>query len=206
MHCTISQRRSVRAAARGVLAILVAALVSGAPHAQTASGREADRTDPFRARSWHLEVAAGAAGEAWNYNTSREELYGVEVAMTYGVRDGLVVRSAWPLCYVSQRGVDGLLLGATIGLRARASRLGRGALFAGIDLGVSQADTFVPPRGTRFNYLVLGGGGATVRIGPNLHLLASLRWIHVSNNGVAGRSRNPDIEAIGAQGGVLVAF
>jgi hypothetical protein len=45
-----------------------------------------------------------------------------------------------------------------------------------------------------------------VRLRPGTHLLAGLRWIHVSNNGLAGRDRNPDIEAIGPQMGILISF
>ncbi len=45
-----------------------------------------------------------------------------------------------------------------------------------------------------------------MRLRPGLHLLVGLRWIHVSNNGLAGSSRNPDIEAIGPQVGFSIAF
>ena len=79
-------------------------------------------------------------------------------------------------------------------------------MFWELDVGVSKAETYVPPRGTRFNYLALGGGGATVRLRHGGHLLAGLRWIHVSNNGLAGRHRNPDIEAVGPYGGILISF
>jgi hypothetical protein len=39
-----------------------------------------------------------------------------------------------------------------------------------------------------------------------VHFLAGLKCIHVSNNGLAGRHRNPDIEAVGPQASVLVRF
>jgi hypothetical protein len=64
----------------------------------------------------------------------------------------------------------------------------------------------VPPRGTRYNYLVIGGGGITTRLRPGVHLLAGLRWIHISNYGLAGRSRNPDLEAVGPMVGMLMGF
>lgn len=126
--------------------------------------------------------------------------------MTYGVRDGLAITLTAPLYYVSQRGIDGWLLGATFGLRGRIYRRSATSVFLGFEVGVSEADTFVPPRGTRFNYLALGSAGVTVRLRPRVHLLAAMKWVHVSNNGLAGRHRNPDIEAIGPQLGVLIGF
>ena len=43
-------------------------------------------------------------------------------------------------------------------------------------------------------------------IRDGLQLMAGLRLAHVSNNGLAGRDRNPDIEAPGPQIGVLRRF
>jgi hypothetical protein len=62
------------------------------------------------------------------------------------------------------------------------------------------------PRGTRFNYVGIGGVGMTKRISRGVHWIAGLDLMHVSNGGYAGRSRNPDIEAIGPRVGVLMAF
>jgi hypothetical protein len=162
--------------------------------------------DPFARRGWHLQLAGHAAVETWNYNISHEELYALTPGMTYGVRDGIAVSATGPLYYVSQRGVDAWLLGATVGVRGRVYRRPRWSLYVEFDIGVSEADTPTPPRGTRFNYLALGGGGVTARVRPGVHLLAGLRWIHISNNGLAGRDRNPDIEAVGPQLGLLIGF
>jgi hypothetical protein len=43
-------------------------------------------------------------------------------------------------------------------------------------------------------------------VAPRTQLLVGLRWVHVSNNGIAGRQRNPDIEALGPQLGLLLGF
>ena len=72
--------------------------------------------------------------------------------------------------------------------------------------GLSWSDTGVPPRGTRFNYLLLAGSGLSRRVGRQTHALLGFRWLHLSNNGRAGRSRNPDIEALGPYAAVSVAF
>lgn len=133
-------------------------------------------------------------------------MYGGFAGLTYSFRDGFAVTAAAPLYYVSQRGVDGWLLGATVGVRSRIYRTRTTSVFLGFEVGISEADTLVPPRGTRFNYLALGSAGVTIRMTSSVHLLTALKWVHVSNNGLAGRHRNPDIEAVGPQVGLLIGF
>jgi hypothetical protein len=162
--------------------------------------------DPFARRAWTLQLVSHTAIETWNYNLSHEALWSIVPGFTYGVRDGLAIAATWPMYYVDQRGSDAWLIGATIGMRGRVYRRARVSVFWEFDVGVSKAETYAPPGGTRFNYLALGGAGATVRLRPGTHLAAGLRWIHVSNNGLAGRHRNPDIEAVGPQVGILISF
>ena len=173
--------------------------------AQTAAA-PAVSDDPFARRSWNLELSSHIAFETWNYNTSREEMYGITVGLTYGLGKGIVLTARAPLYYVKQRGVDGALIGVTTGVRGRIYRYKCASVFWEVDVGISEADTIVPPRGTRFNYLAMGNAGATIRIARGIHMLASMRLTHISNAGRAGRSRNPDIEAVGPQLGVLVGF
>lgn len=162
--------------------------------------------DPFARGSWSLEVASHAAFETWNYNISHEEMYAIAPGVTYGIREGLVLTAAAPLYYVAQRGVDAWMLGVTVGMRGRLWRRGRVTAYWEFAVGISEADTDTPPRGTRFNYLALGGAGATVRIRSGLHALVGMSWVHVSNNGLAGRHRNPDIEAVGPRAGISMGF
>jgi hypothetical protein len=198
-------RSTLQPVARPAWRVLAFAAVwlAGAAHA---SAQPRAGTDPFGNGSWTLELSSHIAFEAWNYNISHEELYSLVAGITYGLRDGLVLTASGPLYYVDQRGVDAWLLGATAGVRGRFYRRGRVAAFWEVEVGVSEADTFTPPRGTRFNYLALGGAGVTVEARRGIHLLAGFKWIHVSNNGLAGRDRNPDIEAIGPRIGLLVEF
>jgi len=162
--------------------------------------------DPLGRRGWHLELTGHGALETWNYNGNHEEMAGEFAGITYGIRDGLALKIASPLYYVWQRGTDGYLFGLTWGVRGRLLRRPRWSAFWEFEVGVSESDTHVPPRGTRFNYLAIGGGGVTVRLRPGVHALGGLRWVHVSNNSLAGRDRNPDIEAIGPTIGVLLGF
>jgi hypothetical protein len=162
--------------------------------------------DPFGRRGWNLELGGHGAIETWNYNGSHEELWGLRAGFTYGLGNGITFISGWPLYYVAQRGLDSYLFGTTFGLRGKIYRRGGFRAFLEVEVGVSDSDTNVPPRGTRFNYLAMGGAGATIRLRPGVHLLTGLKWAHVSNNGLAGRDRNPDIEAVGPHVSVLIGF
>jgi hypothetical protein len=171
-----------------------------------AQGTPSSVDDPFADRRWRAEFLAGAALEAWNYNPSHEELYGLTQGITYGLRDGLVLLARQRLFYVSQRRNDSRLLGITCGLRGRVYRRGRTSAFLQFDLGISDAAVALPPGGTRFNYLAIGGGGVMAQLSRRVHAIAVMEVIHVSNAGLAGNDRNPDIEAIGPSLGLTIGF
>jgi hypothetical protein len=162
--------------------------------------------DAFADGRWRAEFFAEAALEAWNYNPSHEEMYGLIQGVTYGLRDGLVLLVRQRLYYISQRRNDSRLLGLTSGLRGRVYRRGRTGVFLQFDVGVSDAAVALPPGGTRFNYVAAGGGGVTLRINRRLQAIATLEVIHISNAGLAGNDRNPDIEAIGPSVGISIGF
>jgi hypothetical protein len=178
--------------------IVVLTVVAGTAHAQ--------EHDPFARRAWNLELGGAAAIETWNYNISHEEMAGFYYGLTYGLGKAVLLSAGGTLYHVEQRAPDAYLIGATWGLRGRLFKRPRWSPFWEFRLGVSESDTFVPPGGTRFNYLVLGSVGAIVRVRGRVHILGGLEWIHVSNKSLAGRSRNPDIEAVGPKVGVLVGF
>ena len=165
-----------------------------------------DISDPFAARAWHFETEAVAALEAWNYNISHEEMYGLSQGVTYGLKNGLMLRANQRFVYVSQRAEDAVLLSLTIGVRGRIYQRGRFSAFLQGDLGISHTAIATPPRGTRFNYLAIGGAGALIGLRPRVHLVTTLQLIHVSNASLKGPSRNPDIEAIGPSVGLLFRF
>jgi hypothetical protein len=200
------RRRVTHARTATALLLLLFPIVSARASAQSPPPLTSPADDPLARRAWHLDLTVHGAGEVANYNGNHEEMLGAFAGFTYGIREGLAVRIATPLYYVWQRGTDGYLFGVTGGLRGRFVKKRRWSAFWEFEVGVSEADTYVPPRGTRFNYLAIGGGGMTVRIRPGLHLLGGLRFVHVSNNSLAGRSRNPDIEALGPTIGVLLGF
>jgi hypothetical protein len=162
--------------------------------------------DPFARGGWNLELLGQALAEAWNYNANHEDLFGLSTGFTYGVRDGLMFIAATPMFNVTQRTSNAALIAITGGIRKRIARIRQAAGFVELAVGVSRAEGYVPPRGTQFNYVFQPGLGMTMPLGDHVHLVAGLRWLHLSNNSLAGRNRNPDIEAIGLNAGILLPF
>ena len=164
------------------------------------------QSDPFAAHRWHFEAETQAALEAWNYNGSHEELYGLHETLSYGVADGVVLRFGQHVVYVSQRGNDTWVLGLTFGARKRVYRRGGMSVFLQGELGISDAAIAAPPRGTRFNYIAMGGAGALIPLTPRVHFVGTLEVFHLSNASLKGPGRNPDIEAIGLSVGLNIGF
>lgn len=189
-------------AARHILIAVVLAAAVAPAAAQTAAPLD----DPFERGAWNFQLAGHAAFEIWNYNGNHEEIYGFAPGISYGLSDAVAAVVAFPMAYVDQRGVDAALQGLTFALRSRVYRRGRASFYVDFEVGVSYADTYTPPRGTRFNYLATGTVGIITPIRRGLDLMAGAKLIHVSNNGLAGRDRNPDIEALGVQAGILRRF
>lgn len=184
-------------AARSLL--LMAALTGGAGHASA-------QQEPFDRGAWAVELSGAALGEAWNYNTSREELSGMHAGLAHAVRDGIALRVGPTLWYVGQRGPDAFVMALEGGARWAVWRRGPRALTLDLAVGASRAESPVPPGGTRFNYVFHTGATFVWPLAGRARALAGASWLHLSNNRATGRGRNPDVQALGVHLGVLLPF
>jgi hypothetical protein len=159
---------------------------------------------PAAADEPRLELVVMSLVEAWNDNGSRETLSGGEVTVLQPLRERFSLTVGPSVSYVDQRGVDAYTLAATVGVRWRAWSRARSTAFAGLSVGASRAELPIPPRGTRFNYILRLDGVIVRRVARDdtVALVAGVTWLHLSNNGLAGRDRNPDIQALGFRIGV----
>jgi hypothetical protein len=76
-------------------------------------------------------------------------------------------------------------------------RWGRASVFFEGGGGASYASDEVPNLGTRFNLVSQTGVGVSHPVNTRVEFIGALRWLHVSNNSLDGRLRNPDIQALG---------
>jgi hypothetical protein len=163
-----------------------------------------------------LELSPICFVEVWDFNgrSKPDVLVGGSAAISFTVDDGLgVVIEVLGVRVVEQmRDIDlvrppaSFLAGVSGLLRKRIAAHGGMTFFVEGGLGVSDATAQVPEGGTRFNYLLQAGGGLSQRLGQRMALIVNLRLFHLSNNGLRGPHRNPDIEALGGHAGMVVGF
>jgi hypothetical protein len=159
--------------------LIACVLLLGCAHPAWAGQRTArpdeGAPDPYAPGTCATELSAEHLVEAWNYNLSREALHGGSLGVACGVLTGLAVTARAPIWYVDQRGVDAYLMGAAAGVRWRVSGIRRAAIFLELAVGASRAESSVPPRGTRFNYLFQTGAGRSCRCRRSIGLAAETR-------------------------------
>jgi hypothetical protein len=171
------------------LVLIALVVVTPSAYAQDAAG--------MMSRAWTIEVNAAFLSEAWDYNLSREVLWGGGLAVRRRAGRSFAIGGEWVSFAVKQRGQDGWLNGGGPCVRWLTNPLARAQFFADLALGLSHADARVPPRGTTFNYLIHASGGLSRTFTPGTAMSISLTYVHLSNAGREGRDRNPDIQAAG---------
>ncbi len=193
---------------------VVATVIALAPGLAYA-GQEEGTPSPLRRGTLGIEITGGVFIEAWNLNDGREALVEGRAAVWWTVIDNLTLLFEFHALRVFQDPSRAAFVnGFTPVARWHALKGGRHPVdalptwsaFVELGPGISWSDTRVPPRGSEFNYLALAGGGLMGRLGRQTHVLAGFRWVHLSNNSLEGRARNPDIEALGGYAGISVAF
>ena len=108
--------------------------------------------------------------------------------------------------YVSQRRNDSRVLGHHGGTAWPRLPPRTGVGFLQFDLGVSDAAVAVAARRHSFQLPRDRRRRVHLQINNRLQAIATLEVIHISNAGIAGSDRNPDIEAIGPSLGLLIGF
>ena len=154
--------------------------------------------EPGGRACWHLELTGGFFREAWDLNRFREQMFGGAIGFSRRVTPNWTLGVEMSLLRVNQQPVRDVFLPAmSVLLRRIAFRVGETSVFFEGGGGVSYASGEVPDRGTRFNLVSQAGVGLAHPLSPRNDLVGGLRWLHVSNNSVDGRDRNPDIQAMG---------
>lgn len=200
----------VRAACAILLLICGSARASWADQAPaTAPAAQAPHADhsPFSRNAIGVEVGGALLTESWNLNGTREWVGEGSFAMWYTFAKGKALVVEFHAAGITQAKPRAAFLNGIMPIfRWRVLERGRSSMFVELGAGVSLSDTDVPPRGTRFNYLIVTSAGLTRQLTNQLHAVASARILHLSNASLMGPSRNPDIEAIGGYFGLYVRF
>ena len=154
--------------------------------------------EPDGRTRWHLELTGGFFLEAWDLNQFRDQLLGGTFGFSRRVAPHWTIGVETSLLRVSRQPVGGLLMPAvSVVLRRTVFQVGETVVFLEGGGGGSYASDEVPDSGTRFNLVAQTGVGLTRAMSRRIDVVGGLRWLHVSNNSLNGRARNPDIQALG---------
>jgi hypothetical protein len=154
-----------------------------------------------------LEAGGAFLTEAWNLNDGREWLADAHLGVFWGFHRRASLNVEFHAIRVFQSpSRDAIVNGFLPMVRWRIVARERRTWFVEAGPGISWSDTVTPPRGTRFNYLLVGGTGVSHRISKQTHAIVGARLLHISNKGREGRARNPDIEGLGGYAAIAVVF
>jgi len=155
--------------------------------------------------SMNFSVLGTFYSEAWGFNGSKENLYGGVVSFGYFFLNKLSLNAEMTFMAVEQYSGNTFLGGISLVFRWHYFTIERFSLFMDAGFGVSGAgDRVPPPSGTNFNFLIHAGLGTTYKLSKHLCLFGNFRYFHLSNGSVFGTDRNPDIDALGGQLGVMI--
>jgi hypothetical protein len=163
--------------------------------------------DPFAKNAMGLEVAGGVLTEAWNSNGTHEWIGAGTFGVNWTFHRGQALVVQFYGAGIDQATPRAAFLNAIVpNVRFRVYTRERWNMFIEVGAGASWSDTTTPPRGTRFNFLLITSTGFMYRLTPQIQAVASARLLHLSNASLMGRDRNPDIEALGGTFGIYFGF
>jgi hypothetical protein len=190
-----------------VLVLALAVTLSAAPQLATADqslGEPPSRTgdasaaDGVATQTWAVELTGAFFLESWDMNRFREQLVGGAVSLFRQLSPRWAIGFEAQLLHVNQTPANNVLMPAlNVMLRWTALELGQTSVFVEGGAGPTYATGRVPDHGTQFNIVAQTGVGLSRRLVSRVDMLGGARWLHLSNNGLAGRWRNPDIQALG---------
>ena len=200
---------------RAIAALLFvgAAALAPAPAAHAAPA-EGDLPGPFTAPSivpgeadflkgtWTLALYAGYDREC---STDPQIGYGA-VGVGYFPFDYFSVNAEARIRGSSQDGEDAVIAGFDLSIRHHIIRGEGWSLFVDASVGVSQSSVRIPLGGTHFNFIEEAGVGGTYKLSDRCHLMAGVRYWHLSNAKLRGADENPGLNGYGAYVGVLFTF
>jgi len=194
--------------------MLAAIMVVQAAHAQTAASNAADSalqsftlspvplamveapraSIPFSKGSITLEIEA-AYTDPIRFST--DQFIGGTVGLSYYFADGWSASIlAHGFAVHQEIGDDTTGGGASVLVRWHFIRNENWSLYLDGGGGLVWSDEPIPFGGTTYNYTGRAGGGASLRVADNIHLLAGGRYFHLSNGNQHGRENNPSFDGV----------
>lgn len=137
---------------------------------------------------------------------SENHFYGAGVRAHYYFGDEVSIGVGLEGYYVDQVRDDTVLGGANVHFRWHFLAHEGYSLFFDAGVGVSYAGHDVPETGLHLNYTPRIGGGGTLELREDVHLIGGVRFFHLSNGNLKGVDENPSQDGAEYYVGVLFTF
>jgi hypothetical protein len=158
---------------------------------------------PFAKGTWDLEITGGYITPI---RFSDDKFTEATAGVGYYLVDNLSLTAELQGYYADQPDKDALVAGAGLLLRWHVLVIDRFSLFIDGGGSVTYASREVPEFGTHFNFTGKGGLGMTYQLRDDLHLIAGVRYFHLSNGNLHGRDQNPSYDGIQFYAGIMWYF
>jgi opacity protein-like surface antigen len=186
----------------------LAAMAPPTPEAQANPDQQATPRPFGEQDTWRWYVQGGLGLDVQD---AGNQIYLLGGGVSYFIVDGLSLNLELNGLAVNQVGDDALGLGLTFLARFHFLNRPRWSMYAEVGAGILGTTADVPgptpeePRGgTQFSFTPQIGGGCTFQLNPEVHLMAGVRWYHISNANTW--ADNPGRDSILFYCGVTVPF
>lgn len=155
----------------------------------------------FGEDSWSMEITGNYLADLSNRDL---QMGGGNVGVNYYLDNGISLGLQVAGYYVDE--TDGQGVAGSLGFLVRQHFIRRENWSFYVDVGESlfEADRNVPHDGTHFNFLFHTGPGITWKLAERVHLMAGVRYFHISNAQINGADRNPASNGIEGYVGVML--
>ncbi len=157
--------------------------------------------ETFDKGTWSLELTGSYTHPI---RFSENKFYNATAGVGYYFADDVSITAELQGYYTEQPSGDNTVLGGGgLLLRWHALRADRFTLFLDAGGSATMAESEVPDFGTHFNWTGKVGAGATWQLADDLHLIAGVRYFHLSNGNLHGRDQNPSYDGVQYWGGLM---
>ncbi len=160
--------------------------------------------DPYTRGRWSLQLTGSAT-----FGEERGDLYLAHFGVGYFFADTLSINFEGIAGRLEPQGSDvedGDVYGFDLLLRWHFLHHETWSVYVEGGAGMIWFDDRFPGGGTRQNFTPQLGMGFTLRLIEQVHLMAGIRWHHVSNARKSGRDRNPGFDGAMVYAGVFIPF
>jgi hypothetical protein len=165
----------------------------------TAAGSDRPFTE-FARGTWTVQTYGGYLNELGPHD---QEAGFAAFGGSYCFRDNMSLGLEVVGYGITQPGPDAVSGGPQIVFRHHLFNTRDTSFFLDLTAAFAEASERVPAEGTRFNFIEQFGAGLTRDLGDNAHLLAGVRYYHLSNASLEGHDRNPSNNGVVVYVGLL---